>query len=50
MDEIRMGLQEELQGRRGVLCRVVESGLIRRCDAISSVDLAAAAYERGGKS
>jgi MOSC domain-containing protein YiiM len=34
MDEIRMGLQEELRGQRGWLCRVVESGRIRRGDQI----------------
>ncbi len=34
MDEIRQGLQEEIRGRRGVLCRVVESGRIRRGDRV----------------
>ena len=34
MDEIRQGLQEELRGQRGWLCRVVESGTIRRGDRI----------------
>jgi MOSC domain-containing protein YiiM len=34
MDEIRQGLQEALRGRRGLLCRVVESGRIRRGDRI----------------
>jgi MOSC domain-containing protein YiiM len=34
MDEIRPGLQEELRGQRGWLCRVVESGTIRRGDRI----------------
>jgi MOSC domain-containing protein YiiM len=34
MDAIRQGLQEALHGRRGILCRVVESGQIRRGDAI----------------
>jgi MOSC domain-containing protein YiiM len=34
MDEIREGLQEELRGQRGWLCRVVESGTIRRGDRI----------------
>ena len=34
MDEIRQGLQEELLGQRGWLCRVVESGTIRRGDRI----------------
>ena len=34
MDEIRQGLQEALRGRRGVLCRVIEPGRIRRGDSI----------------
>src|SRR6201997_4063205 len=34
MDEIRQGLQEELRGQRGWLCRVVEGGIIRRGDQI----------------
>jgi MOSC domain-containing protein YiiM len=34
MDEIRQGLQEELRGQRGWLCRVLEGGVIRRGDRI----------------
>jgi MOSC domain-containing protein YiiM len=34
MDEIRQGLQEALRGRRGILCRVIASGRIRRGDRI----------------
>ena len=34
MDEIRQGLQEAIRGRRGLLCRVVESGRIRQGDRI----------------
>lgn len=34
MDEIRMGLQQELHGQRGWLCKVVEGGKIRRGDRI----------------
>jgi MOSC domain-containing protein YiiM len=34
MDEIRIGLQEELRGQRGWLCRVQEAGIIRRGDRI----------------
>jgi MOSC domain-containing protein YiiM len=34
IDEIRQGLQEKIRGRRGLLCRVVESGRIRRGDRI----------------
>jgi len=41
MDEIRMGLQEELQGQRGWLCRVVEGGKIRRGDAIEVAEAVA---------
>jgi len=38
MDEIRPGLQQELRGRRGMLCRVVEGGRIRRGDRIEVMD------------
>ncbi len=41
MDEIRIGLQEALQGQRGVLCRVILEGTIRRGDAIELVPAAA---------
>lgn len=34
MDEIREGLQKAIRGRRGVLCRVVESGRIRAGDRL----------------
>ena len=37
MDEIRMGLQEELRGQRGWLCRVREAGLIRKGDRIEVI-------------
>jgi MOSC domain-containing protein YiiM len=37
MDEIRMGLQEELRGRRGWLCRVLETGVVRRGDRIEMI-------------
>ncbi len=37
MDEIRDGLQEEIRGRRGILCRVVRSGKIKRGDSIEIV-------------
>ncbi len=37
MDAIRQGLQEALRGRRGILCRVIEPGRIRRGDAIEIV-------------
>jgi MOSC domain-containing protein YiiM len=34
MDEIKQGLQEAIRGRRGLLCRVVQAGRIRRGDRI----------------
>jgi MOSC domain-containing protein YiiM len=37
MEEIRTGLQKDLRGRRGVLCRVLKSGRIRRGDRIDIV-------------
>ena len=30
LEKIRPGLQREICGRRGMLCRVIEGGLIRR--------------------
>ncbi len=38
MDEIRPGLQAELQGRRGVLARVIAGGLIRVGDPVWPVE------------
>lgn len=38
MDEIRDGLKDAIRGRRGMICRVVESGRIRRGDPIESVE------------
>jgi len=37
MERIRPGLRKELWGRRGMLCRVVEGGIIRRGDAIEKI-------------
>jgi len=45
MEAIRPGLKDELRGRRGILCRVIEGGLIRRGDAVDVIDLAAARKE-----
>ena len=47
MDEIRQGLQAAIRGRRGLLCRVVESGPIRRGDRIE-VEENASATQRSG--
>jgi len=37
MEAIRPGLREELWGRRGMLCRVLEGGVIRRGDSIEKL-------------
>jgi MOSC domain-containing protein YiiM len=37
MEKIRPGLRKELWGRRGMLCRVVEGGIIRRDDTIEKI-------------
>ena len=50
MDEIRQGLQEALRGRRGLLCRVVEPGRIRRGDRIETEQKARAPRHSGDDS
>lgn len=50
MDEIRQGLQEALRGRRGLLCRVVQSGRILRGDRIEIEEKAPTPYPAGDKS
>jgi MOSC domain-containing protein YiiM len=50
MDEIRQGLQEALRGRRGLLCRVVESGRIRRGDRIEIEENARTPHPTGDES
>jgi MOSC domain-containing protein YiiM len=37
MEAIRPGLRKELWGRRGMLCRVLEGGVIRRGDSIDKI-------------
>jgi MOSC domain-containing protein YiiM len=37
MEKIRPGLRKELWGRRGMLCRVIKGGMIRRGDAIEKI-------------
>ena len=44
MDEIRQGLQDALRGRRGVLCRVIEPGRIRRGDRVEIEEKPGAQY------
>ena len=48
MDEIRMGLQEALGNRRGVLCRVVQGGRISRGDRIQICEAVMAIPSAGG--
>ena len=40
LEKIRPGLRREMRGRRGMLCRVLEGGVIRRGDAIEKVSAA----------
>jgi MOSC domain-containing protein YiiM len=37
LEKIRPGLRRELRGRRGMLCRVIASGMIRRGDSIERI-------------
>lgn len=37
LEKIRPGLRRELRGRRGMLCRVIAGGLIRRGDSIERI-------------
>ena len=50
MDEIRQGLQEAIRGRRGVLCRVLEPGRIRRGDRIEMEEKPRAPHRSGDDS
>lgn len=42
LDAIRPGLKDEMQGRRGIMCRIIEGGLIRRGDALEVIELVSA--------
>lgn len=37
LEKLRPGLRRELRGRRGMLCRVVTSGVIRQGDSIEKI-------------
>ena len=50
MDEIRMGLQQDLELRRGMLCRVVEGGWIERSDSIELMECTEKMQTSGGRS
>ncbi len=43
LEKIRTGLRRELYGRRGMLCRVIEGGIIRSGDSIVRLAKAASA-------
>jgi MOSC domain-containing protein YiiM len=43
LEQVRPGLRREIYGRRGMLCRVIEGGIVHRGDGIQRVPLAAAA-------
>jgi MOSC domain-containing protein YiiM len=43
MEKIRPGLRREIRGRRGMLCRVLEGGRIRRGDPIEKLSRAVSA-------
>lgn len=43
MDKIRMGLRREIRGRRGMMCRVAQGGMIRPGDVIERVPAASSA-------
>jgi MOSC domain-containing protein YiiM len=45
LEKIRPGLRREMRGRRGMLCRVLEGGIIRRGETIEKVSAAAFAEE-----
>ena len=41
LEKIRPGLRREMRGRRGMLCRVLEGGIIRRGETIEKVSAVA---------
>jgi MOSC domain-containing protein YiiM len=40
IEALRVGLQVAMQGRRGMLCKVVRGGLLRRGDEIAVIQMA----------
>ena len=48
LERLRPGLRRELWGRRGMLCRVIEGGTIRRGDLIEKIALVKEAGRNAG--
>jgi MOSC domain-containing protein YiiM len=44
IEGIRPGLQQAMAGRRGVLCRVIQTGIVRRGDAVEVMERARGAH------
>ena len=42
LEKVRPGLRREMRGRRGMLCQVLEGGMIRKGDTIEKISPAAA--------
>lgn len=45
LEKVRAGLRKEMWGRRGMFCRVIEGGTIRRGDSIERVLSASATHQ-----
>jgi MOSC domain-containing protein YiiM len=45
LQKVRAGLRKEMWGRRGMFCRVIEGGTIRRGDSIERVLSASATHQ-----
>lgn len=45
LEKIRPGLRREMRGRRGMLCRVLEGGMIRRGDTIEKISPTASLFD-----
>jgi MOSC domain-containing protein YiiM len=45
LEKVRRGLRREMRGRRGMLCSVLEGGMIRRGDSIEKISPAANLFD-----
>ena len=39
IDSLRPGLQQQIQGRRGTLCRVIRGGVVKLSDAVALIEV-----------